>query len=116
MPFQLTASNSDALHTALIEAQSELARYRERFGCLDCGEVHHGECCPPHEIRTTSTAWFRQPHIGNRYNAMRNRNEALVMENQILSQDNAQLESRVANLERERDELVVLAAKESNHG
>ena len=35
--------------------------YRQRWGCLTCGEDHpRGGMCPPHEVRTTGNEWFRQ--------------------------------------------------------
>ena len=36
------------------------ALYRDRFGCLSCGEDHPAEApCPPHEVRVTGQDWFR---------------------------------------------------------
>lgn len=45
----------------LAKLRAELDAYRASFGCLACGEDHpKNVLCPPHEVRTTGQAWFRQ--------------------------------------------------------
>jgi len=45
----------------LDKLRKENKLYRKRFGCLYCGELHDEDVmCPPHEVRTTGQAWFRE--------------------------------------------------------
>lgn len=51
----------------------EIGRYRSCYGCLGCGEIHHGDCCPPGECRTKGIAWYSTTQAINRYHAMERR-------------------------------------------
>lgn len=54
----------------LAATRAKTREYESRFGCLGCGEVHSGGCCPPHECRTSGVAWFSTTQAINRYHAM----------------------------------------------
>lgn len=51
------------------ELKTELADYKNAFGCITCGELHVGDC-PPHEVRTSGKEWFSTTQAINRYNSM----------------------------------------------
>jgi len=57
--------------------RGELDQYITRFGCLSCREIHHGDCCPPHECRTRGFAWYSTTQAVNRFNAMHQENKRL---------------------------------------
>lgn len=52
------------------ELEGENHRYRDKYGCINCGEIHHGGCCPPVEARTTGKAWFGTTQAINRHRAL----------------------------------------------
>jgi hypothetical protein len=70
----------------------ELGQYRDRFGCLTCGEIHPPESmCPPYEVRTTGQAWFQTPQAMARRIAELLAENVELRERLVICQDDSRL-------------------------